>query len=247
MSRSSVPVPVIISKIEKSKKPIVIVEGPDDIIVYRQLITFYSNKGLTVLPAGGRDKALQVFELIKDRELINKVIFIVDKDLWVFSDIPDKNKHQRVLTTQGYSIENDIFTDGNVEELMKGEGCFQKFKSDLKEYLGWYSITIDQHLRGNNNSPIDVSAKVFFEDVSFANNVKTVKKANQFPADLHTQILSDYSNKLRGKNLLDMAIWYLNKNKDAGIFHKTSYIKIIASTQRGSCLNNIFDRVGQLC
>ena len=247
MSNRAFPLSVLLSKIRKSKHPVVIVEGPDDIIVYRQLINLYSDKGLTVLPSGGRGKALKVFDSIKDEEILEKVIFIVDKDLWVFSEIPEEYRHNRILTTQGYSIENDIFCDGNVETLLKSENCFDNFKVDLKEYLNWYTLVINQHLSGKNNETLDFSAKDFFASSNISIKIEEAKKNNHFPEDLHANIYAEYHNKLRGKNLLNMAIWYLNKKKDSGIFHKDSYIKVIASVQRGNCLNNIFQRVGELC
>jgi len=61
----------------------VIVEGSDDIVVYRSLITLYQSKGIKVLAAGGRKNVLDIFDALKDTEHLKKAIFIVDQDSWV--------------------------------------------------------------------------------------------------------------------------------------------------------------------
>ena len=119
MLNRSVPVHVILAMIRNSPSgKFVIVEGVDDIIVYRILINLYKTLGIQVIPAGGRDKVLEVFDEIKSTNNINKTIFIVDKDLWVFRGIPTEYQHERIITTSGYSIENDVFIDKENKKLL---------------------------------------------------------------------------------------------------------------------------------
>ena len=77
MSKISLPIHVILATIRNSPSgKFVIVEGVDDIIIYRILITLYKSLGIQVIPAGGRDKVLEIFDEIKLTDHINKTIFI---------------------------------------------------------------------------------------------------------------------------------------------------------------------------
>src|SRR5690606_19362346 len=135
MLNRSVPVHVILAMIRNSPSgKFVIVEGVDDIIVYRILINLYKSLGIQVIPAGGRDKVLEVFDEIKSTNNINKTIFIVDKDLWVFTGIPTEYQHERIITTTGYSIENDIFIDKDVMSLLQATAMESKFNDELLQY-----------------------------------------------------------------------------------------------------------------
>ncbi|WEI10088.1 DUF4435 domain-containing protein [Acinetobacter soli] len=78
-------VPVIVARIKNlATGKIVVVEGVDDIIVYRSLITIFASKRIQVLTAGGRDKVLEVFDEVKKLGYLDKAIFIVDQDSWIF-------------------------------------------------------------------------------------------------------------------------------------------------------------------
>ena len=137
------PVPVIISTIEKCQSgKYIVVEGVDDIVVYRNLITLYRSKGIKVLPAGGRDKVLDVFKGLNETPHLDKAIFIVDQDSWIFSGIPSEYQHHRIICTAGYSIENDVYLDKQLETLMQGTGVYALFQTDLQVYLKWFSLAI---------------------------------------------------------------------------------------------------------
>jgi len=140
------PVPIIISTIEKCQSgKYVVVEGVDDIVVYRNLITLYRAKGIKVLPAGGRDKVLEVFDNLSQNSHINKAIFIVDQDSWVFSGIPSEYQHERIICTGGYSIENDVYLDKQLEDLSLHVDWQSKLFSLLKEQNSTNQFIISTH------------------------------------------------------------------------------------------------------
>ena len=243
----NIPINVTINRIKKSTNPIVIVEGPDDIIVYRHLMSVYKEKSLTVVPSGGRGKALNIFNHLKNTSFISNVIFIVDKDLWVFSCPPNEYVNDRIIFTTGYSLENDIYVDGKIKELLIGQSIYNDFFTHLKRYMKWYALVINRHLNNNNTDALDVVAANFLSDINIENSLCTPIAGENFPQDLYHSLLSEYDTKIRGKNLLDMAVWFLNNKKPSGIFNKNAFLIQISTTQRGQNLNRIFDSVGRLC
>ena len=69
MTKNPFTVLTLTATIKKSQSGCcVIVEGSDDIVVYRSLITLYQSKGIKVLAAGGRKNVLDIFDALKDTE-----------------------------------------------------------------------------------------------------------------------------------------------------------------------------------
>ena len=106
-----------VAQIEDSSLLTIVIEGIDDLAVYTEFEEIYGlNEPLvSVLPVGGRNTVLGIFKKLKNSEHLNKTIFIVDKDQWVIKGIDQEYIHDRVICTHGYSFENDIFIDGNLE------------------------------------------------------------------------------------------------------------------------------------
>ena len=105
-----------IETLKRSNIPTLITEGRDDYIVFRRLEDKLVG-GVSVLPVGGRDNVIQVFrrraEVGHDR-----IAFVIDRDLWCFTPVPNELLDERVIVTNGYSIENDVFRDADVPALM---------------------------------------------------------------------------------------------------------------------------------
>lgn len=108
------------AQIEHSDLYTIVIEGKDDLLVYNEFEDIYEDPDclVSVLPVGGRNTVLGIFNRLKDTPHINKTIFIVDKDTWVITGIDSNYQHNRIICTHGYSFENDIFIDGNLENDM---------------------------------------------------------------------------------------------------------------------------------
>lgn len=96
----------------------IIIEGNDDKLVYDEFEDIYelTEPLVSVLEVGGRNNVLKIFKALKDTPHINKAIFIVDQDQWVLTGVDPQYDHPHVIRTTGYSFENDIFIDGNLED-----------------------------------------------------------------------------------------------------------------------------------
>jgi hypothetical protein len=99
----------IVATLKRSSLPTVLVEGKEDIIIYRQIEQLFGATKINFLPCGGRNTLLKIFE--RRNEFSNiKTFFIADKDMWVFETPPIE--YHEVLFTTGYCLENDLYIDG---------------------------------------------------------------------------------------------------------------------------------------
>ncbi len=141
-----------VAQIEDSDLLTIIIEGKDDLAVYNEFEDIYglSEPLVSVLPVGGRNTALGIFRKLKNTEHLNKTIFIVDKDQWVIKGIEEEYIHDRIICTHGYSFENDIFIDGNLENDLKSKNPLV-FDNELPILLKWYALEVDR-IQHNRNT-----------------------------------------------------------------------------------------------
>lgn len=251
MSRPTTPfsVPVIISTIQRNPSTkYIVVEGVDDIVVYRCLISSNLGKNISVLSAGGRDKVLEVFTNLKNTPGINNSIFIIDQDSWIFSGIPKDFQHPRIIYTSGYSIENDIYIDKQLEALMQGTGVYSSFKDCLATYLKWFALAITRFCTNANadSEKLKVHPDNFFQSQTTIDTLCALKEGEVFPQELYDDLLLNYALKFRGKCLLPLAVQSLGKRDKGAKYNTNTIMEEAAITGRGVYLNRIFSEVERL-
>ena len=90
--------------------PTIIVEGENDIPIYRRIEKYIGVQDADVIQVGGRNNLLSLYERRKEFAHL-PVAFVADRDLWLFSGIPPD--YPDIIWTEGYSIENDLYADAN--------------------------------------------------------------------------------------------------------------------------------------
>jgi hypothetical protein len=95
----------IIATIRRSAFPALVTEGDGDVIVLRHLEEVLYESSLTLIPAGGKKAVLEVFDRRAELPPESKVMFVVDRDLWVIGGVPNQYQSDLLLLTEGYSIE----------------------------------------------------------------------------------------------------------------------------------------------
>ncbi|HCA5024768.1 DUF4435 domain-containing protein [Acinetobacter baumannii] len=219
----------------------IIIEGKDDSIVYRKLERLYYDLDIALIPAGCRNKVLKVFDEIKNTNNLDKCIFIIDLDQWVLNGIPEKYKHPRVLTTTGYSIENDVYIDTQIDDLIDTHKDLSAYKALLKIYSTWFTLSLCR------KSSLKIMPNDFFKDENTANNYILLKEGEEFNRELYEKINENYAYNFRGKNLLSLGAWYLNDKKPSGIFNTKSWMMQTPINIKNGHISDLFNKVGALC
>jgi hypothetical protein len=193
----------IVETLKRTHLPTIVVEGRDDVIVYRRIEERLSSIGADVLPALGRDKLLKVFDRRDEFPGSARVIFIADKDTWVHGSIPTEYCDQVLIFTDGYSIENDLYRDGQLENLLL-DAERQTFEHELDKFISWYAVALSRHLADGNEN-ISLHPNHVLDHRCFSDLI-ALRHGESCPQELSDQIRSDYPRILRGKSLINLLV-----------------------------------------
>ena len=126
----------IVTLLKGTNIPTVLVEGRDDINVFRfiEKRVAYSVKEINFIPCGGKEILFNVYRR-KNEFPSKKVAFLADRDMNLFKD---RTKHlKEIVWTKGYCIENDIFAGSKCllnKLLSQKKG--PNLKLQLKKFVG---------------------------------------------------------------------------------------------------------------
>ncbi len=191
----------------RARKPN-IVEGDDDVIIYRELTKRIGIFEVILRPSGGRDKLLQIYERRGEFSQV-PVAFIADQDMWLFSGI--EPGYEDVIWTSGYSIENDLYSDADLERLLD-ENETAEHQQILDSISTWFAFAVEEYLAGNSPT-LDLHCDEMVPpgktelDADFC-----TRQDFRIPdPDRVQQIRSAYKLLLRGKQLFQLLVRFLSK------------------------------------
>ena len=145
--RTQVTLDELIGYLKKSSLPTILVEGNDDIIVFRKLENEIGIGNADVLQCGGRLTLFKMFE--RRQEYSNlKTAFIADRDMFVFSTIPPQ--YQAIIFTAGYSIENDLLSRYEFHRLFESSEP-NDFQQLINAIIPWFAFEVSEHLAGREH------------------------------------------------------------------------------------------------
>ncbi len=198
----------LVGVLRSSQKPNIVVEGNDDVIIYRELTKRIGILEAILRPSGGRDNLLQVYERRSEFGHI-PVAFIADQDMWLFSGI--EPGYDDVIWTSGYSIENDLYSDADLEHLLD-ENDTAKHQQILDSISTWFAFAVEEYLAGNSPE-LDLHCDELVPpgktelDADFC-----TRQGFRVPdPNLIQQIRSTYKLLLRGKQLFQLLVRFLSK------------------------------------
>ena len=214
----------LVAVLRRSNLPTVLVEGQEDIRIYRWVEARLGNRAANILPTGGRDKLLSVYQ--RRQEFSNlPVAFVADKDMWLFSGIP--SDYAEVIWTEGYSIENDLYTDAELENLLDPEET-QEHQQILEAIVEWFAFEVEEHLAGRPyevkthcNQVVPLGQTQMDEDFRISRGFRPPEEKN------HQKIRREYQLQLRGKQLFQILERFLNA-PDRGTRYNVASLQEIA-------------------
>ncbi|NPD69791.1 DUF4435 domain-containing protein (plasmid) [Lichenicola cladoniae] len=214
----------------------ILVEGKDDIIFYRKIEEELREYNIDMLPAGNKNSVLELRDRISQISVLATVIFIVDKDLWVHSNPGEDLCPVGVLTTDGYSIENDLFADGDIEALLDTRELDQ-YHSDIVKFLKWYALAVSRALHGKDSAFRTHPGKVL-DDIDFYLEQTKLSEGEAYPVDLLDFIKTNYKRVLRGKSLIAIAQRRFSAN-GRDVKHSTKQLIAFGASRRGENFRRI--------
>ena len=198
----------LVGVLRRSRKPSIVVEGDDDVIIYRELAKRIGILEVVLRPSGGRDKLLQVYERRSEFTQV-PVAFIADQDMWLFSGI--EPGYEDVIWTNGYSIENDLYSDANLERLLD-ENDTAEHQQTLDSISTWFAFAVEEYLAGNApNLNLHCDEMVPLGQTELDTSFCTRQGFHTPNAERVRQIRSAYQLLLRGKQLFQLLVRFLSK------------------------------------
>ena len=197
----------LLAVLRRSNLPTVLVEGQEDMRIYRWVEARLGNRAANILPTGGRDKLLSVYE--RRQEFANlPVAFVADRDMWLFSGIP--SDYSEVIWTEGYSVENDLYAGANLESLLDAEEALEH-QQTLNAIVEWFAFEVEEYLA---DKPYKVSNHcnevIPFGQTHMDENFRHSRGFRPPEERIRQQIRSDYQLQLRGKQLFQILERCLN-------------------------------------
>lgn len=226
--------------LKNSDLPTVFVEGKDDIIFYRAVEKDIGNFSIDMFPAGNKDAVLSLRERVKTDSVEVPTVFIVDKDLWAYPECMVPNGLDDLVTTNGYSIENDLFIDGDLEFLMDDDEI-QEFKREISKFSWWYALSVSRNLRGVE-SPFRAHPQKVLDDPDFYETNTELSDGEVYPDELFNRITSNYASLLRGKSLFALVLRQLSAKRREVKFSGKQLMEIGAK-RKGSNFKRIQNAV----
>lgn len=192
----------LIATLKNTNLNTVIIEGKSDVVVYRNFPNRSSNLCFDVLPVGGRNNVLEIFknkkEIIEKNRNKIKLVFVVDQDLWVTKGIPSCYQDSSIVTTDGYSIENDVIRDSSLINIVNHPHN-SSFSSDLDKLIYWYALAVSRETDYKNHVN---------QVLSDYDRFIQINPNETYPIELKNKIENDFQKYLRGKSLLALLLNY---------------------------------------
>ena len=211
---------VYIENLLRASRPILVVEGNQDEKIYGWIASVTREKSsctqtlsIDSTGVGGRPALLELYEELKyRRKKLNEVpvIFIADKDMWVFTGVPDEYVEDIVCTT-GYCIENDLYAGVNLRALLEPDEA-QKHSEMLKTLIEWFAFGVEQRLKNAKPFPkINVPLKRLIPDEENPIISSEYSPTSKPSLQLLNRIDKAYELELPGKLLFQLILHFTTK------------------------------------
>ncbi|MXZ31103.1 MAG: DUF4435 domain-containing protein [Acidimicrobiia bacterium] len=197
----------MVATLRRSTLPTVLVEGQEDMRIYRWVEARLGIRAANVLPTGGRDKLLSVYERRQEFSSL-PVAFVADKDMWLFSGIP--SNYAGVIWTEGYSVENDLYAGAELEDLLDAEEA-QAQQQLLDAIAEWFAFEVEEYLAERHYEVSHHCDRVVPRGHTQIDENFRKSRGFRSPGErMHRQIKSEYQLQLRGKQLFQILERFLN-------------------------------------
>jgi hypothetical protein len=231
----------LVAYLKRSELPVVLVEGRDDMTVYRWIEENLEDGLGVVVPCGGRTKLANI--VARRNEFLGcSVVFLADRDCDVLEG--EAADSPNLIWTDGYSIENDLLTTGSIDKLLTKSEKFTLNKIAHSLVL-WFTRAVIHHKEGgelklnrHTNSLIDHKTMELIEDHGLSPDL----------LDKYSRVINLIQEQprkcVRGKNLFDAFVIILSHTKRSSKYSRLNLYELCATNYNNSeILRTRLDRI----
>ena len=235
----------LVSILRRSKLPTVVVEGRDDMRVFRWMEDLINAHEVDVLGVGGRPNLFAIYDRRSEFAHLS-VAFIADRDKELFTQLPAG--YEDVIWTKGYSIENDLYAgaEPSLESLMDPHEA-DEHRQLLNTIVKWFAFEVEEFLVGRDHEfDHHCNEIVHLGQTVMDNDFRQRRGFRQPNSELEQQIREAYQFQLRGKQLFQMLVRFLSApNRSAKYSYHGLYEIAFKMTPSHPLMNRLIQEIEQ--
>ena len=227
----------LISTLKHSSIPTILVEGKDDVKIYRWFeedINKSTSQQVDILPCGCRNKLLNIYD--KLQSTLPNVIFIADRDYYIYTTIPEK--YSDVVFTTGYSIENDLYHGKDIEKLFNEDDA-AIFGQSMNSYLEYYAREVEKCIEGEEFQ-LKLSPQQILEKFKLKDEYKPEKSPQESTV---SNLRENYDLLLRGHSLFQLLNMVLTRKGRLSKHNMDSIYEICYKYNKPASIENLKKKI----
>ena len=235
----------IVAALRHSSIPSIIVEGTDDVMIYRWILLDAGISDDRLFPCTGRNNLLKVFSR-RNEFPSTPTLFIADKDVYIYNGIPAE--YSDVFFTCGYSIENDLYYGRSIDQLLTKDES-KNYEKARKNFIRYYGCQFEK-LKENRPYNFCLSPFVILDSNYELVTDKVENTFSEPTQETCNYLLDNYDLVVRGHSVFKLLQLFLSKSgRDVTHsthslyemcyrMHKTKYVDRIHNIIKWFCMNN---------
>lgn len=233
----------IIATLQRTSLTTVLVEGTDDMMIYRWIEDEIGIHNADFLPCKGRDNLIKIFNR-RNEFPEAKVIFIADKDTYIYTNTPQDL--EEIIWTNGYSIENDLYFGKNIEQILSNAEK-EIFIKSLNNFLKYYCFEVERFINGDDDYTLRTHPLQVLCDINHTIKEEFLQTINfTEPTEITlNQITENYDVMLRGKTLFALLTRIVSKKGREVKHSKASLLEHCYRTHRSQKFIELLEKINQ--
>ncbi len=253
----------LVNKLKGNPLPTIVVVGRDTANIIGNLVKYHSVETVEVEHTGKRDTLLSAYER-RDEFAHLPVAFVADQEMKLFNRIPERQTD--IIWTQGYSLENDLYVDADLEVLLEPHEVW-RHQQVLNSTIEWFAFEVEEFLRGK---PVKMDFQLseivregelkldkgFCERRGFSQPspklVQQIRDRYQFllPGDFLFQVLArflnirgrDFNFNIAGRSLYDIALEMHDSQRKSPLYTLIQKIEDQLENEKRQIYKQIYKR-----
>lgn len=229
----------LISTINHSSTPYIIIEGPDDVMIYRWIL---EDIGCTAFlePRNGCDGVKRIFDRRSEIKT-SRVVFICDKDAYVYSKtIP--SRYKGIFFTKGYSIENDLYYGRALEKKLFEKKDSELFEKALNSFIRYYACELEK-MRNGQEYNFREKPEAIINHKDYSLRVTQLSDFIEPSSKTIGYLKQDYDLLLRGHSLFKLVRMILHRKKRDIQYEEKALYEICYKLCKSKCILNLQRRI----
>lgn len=242
MKSKDLTVDEIVAALRHTSIPSIIVEGKDDVMIYRWILRDAGISDDRLFPCTGRNNLLKVFSR-RNEFPQTPTLFIADKDVFVYNGIP--TKYSDVFFTCGYSIENDLYYGRSIDQLLDKEEA-KHYDKARNNFIRYYGCQLEK-LRKNCPCDFSQSPHVIL-DSNYNLITENIEYTFTEPAqETCNYLLNNYDLIVRGHSVFSLLQLFLSKPKRDATHSTRSLYELCYRMYHTQYMDRMQNKIEEFC